>query len=144
MPFSKRETVLSALFSALTAVIGAAIERGTAIPERVPQGGLIIVHDGDSGKPEITLSPLTYHYDHAARLEVFAQAGQPAARAIALDALLRAIGDLLSADRSLGGTCEWLAWDAPLLEELPVAGGAAIKAATVVVTLSYSTTDPLN
>ncbi|CAK0767395.1 hypothetical protein WCLP8_4040004 [uncultured Gammaproteobacteria bacterium] len=57
---------------------------------------------------------------------------------------MRAIGDLLSADRSLGGAVEWLAWDAPLSEDLPVTGGSPIKAATVVVTLSYSTGDPLN
>ena len=56
---------------------------------------MIVFSDGDPGPPDIILSPLTYHYDHAARLEVFAQAGQPAARAIALDGLLRAIGAAL-------------------------------------------------
>ncbi len=141
---SRRESALQALLAALTAVPGASVEREIAIPERVPQGGLIILRDGDPGKPEVTLSPLTYHYDHAARLEVFDQAGQPAARAIALDGLLRAVGTALGADRTLGATCDWLAWEAPAVEELPVPGGGSpIRAATVIVTLSYSTADPL-
>ncbi|MEI8397374.1 MAG: acyl-CoA transferase [Rhodospirillaceae bacterium] len=141
---SRRESVLQALLATLTTVPGATVERESAIPERVSQGGLIILRDGDPGTPEIILSPLTYLYDHPARLEVFVQAGQPAARAIALDGLLRAISSALAADRSLSGTCDWLAWAAPVAEELPVAGGAPIRAATVIVTLSYSTSDPLS
>ena len=109
---SCREAVLQALLAVLTAVPGATVERETAIPERVPQGGLIILRDGDPGPPEIILSPLTYLYGHAAKLEVFVQAGQPVARAIALDGLLRAIGIALSPDRTLGGTCDWIAWSA--------------------------------
>ncbi|MEI8395032.1 MAG: acyl-CoA transferase [Rhodospirillaceae bacterium] len=141
---SRRESVLQALLAVLTTVPGASVERETAIPERVPQGGLIILRDGDPGTPEVILSPLTYLYDHAARLEVFAQAGQPAARAIAIDGLLRAIGTALVTDRSLGGNCDWLAWAAPAVEDLPVAGGGSpIRAATVIVTLTYSTSDPL-
>ncbi|CAK0741390.1 Acyl-CoA transferase [uncultured Gammaproteobacteria bacterium] len=140
---SRRESVLQALLAVLTTVPGATIERESAIPERVPQGGLILLRDGDPGTPEIILSPLTYLYDHAARLEVFAQAGQPAARAIALDGLLRAVGDALGRDRTLGGTCDWMAWSAPIAGELPVEGGAPIRTATVTVTLSYSTGDPL-
>ncbi len=140
---SRREAVLQALLATLTTVPGATVERETAIPEWVPQGGLIILRDGDPGTPEVILSPLTYLYDHPARLEVFVQAGQAPARAIALDGLLRALGTALATDRSLGGTCDWLAWGAPVAEELPVAGCAPIRAATVIVTLSYSTSDPL-
>ena len=140
---SRREAALQGLLALLTTVPGATVERDSAVPERVPEGGLVILRDGDPGRPDCTLSPLIYHYDHAARLEVFVQAGQSAARAIALDGLLRAIGTALATDRTLGGSCEWLAWSAPITEDLPVAGGAAIKAASVVVTLSYSTDDPL-
>ncbi|MEI8397098.1 MAG: acyl-CoA transferase [Rhodospirillaceae bacterium] len=140
---SRRESVLQALLATLTTVPGATVERESAIPERVSQGGLIIQRDGDPGTPEIILSPLTYCYEHAARLEVIVQTGQPAARAIALDGLLRAIGTALATDRTLGGTCDWLAWGAPAVEELPVNGGAPVRAATVIVTLSYSTSDPL-
>lgn len=141
---SRRETALSALLAALTAVPGAAVERESAIPERVPSGGLVILRDGDPGTPEVTLSPLLYHYEHAARLEVLVQAPQAAIRALALDGLLRAVGEALAADRTLGGTYDWLSWEAPSVEDLPVAGGAAIKAATVIVILSYSTADPLS
>lgn len=141
---SRRETALSALFTALTHVPGATVERESAIPERVAPGGLVILRDDDPGTPEVTLSPLLYHYEHAARVEALVQAPQAATRALALDGLLRAVGEALAADRTLGGTCEWLAWEAPAVDELPVAGGAAIKAATIVVVLSYSTADPLS
>ena len=140
---SRRETALQALLATLTTVPGATIERGSGVPERVPSGGLIVLQDDDPGTPDITLSPLIYHYDHAVRLEVFVQAGQPAARAIALDGLLRAIGTALAPDRTLGDTCDWLAWSAPVVGDLPVAGGATIRVGTVTVTLSYSTADPL-
>lgn len=38
---------------------------------------------------------------------------------------------------------EWLTWGAPETEDIAVAGGAAIKAARVPVTLTYTTPDPL-
>ncbi|MEI6987148.1 MAG: acyl-CoA transferase [Rhodospirillaceae bacterium] len=141
---SRREAALQALLAALTAVPGATVERESAIPERVPQGGLIILRDGDPGKPEITLSPITYHYGHAARVEVIVQGGQVVNRAIALDGLLRAICTALCKDLTLGGAVEWTEYEAPVTEEVPVPGGCPLKAAAIIVTLYYSTGNPLN
>ncbi|CAK0740411.1 Acyl-CoA transferase [Azospirillaceae bacterium] len=141
---SRREAALQALLSVITNISGVTVERESAIPEKVPAGGLVVLRDGDPGKPEITLSPVTYHYDHVARLDVVVQDGKSSARAMALDALLIKIGLALAVDRTLGGTCEWAAWEAPVAEDIPVQGGAPLKAASVAVTLSYSTSDPLN
>lgn len=51
--------------------------RGEVLPERVPGDGLLILRDGELGDPEVTLSPLRYHYQHRADLSTGA-AGQAA------------------------------------------------------------------
>ena len=64
-----RETILAALHTRLSALPATAL-RGDVLPERIPATGLIILRDGKPGEPEVTLSPLTYFYQHRAELEV--------------------------------------------------------------------------
>ncbi len=71
---SIRETILAALHARLQ-TIAAPVLRGDVLPERIPPSGLIILRDGKPGEPEVTLSPLTYFYEHRAELEVVIQAG---------------------------------------------------------------------
>jgi hypothetical protein len=52
MPASKAEQVLDALKSLLETVPDAVVERNSVLPEKVPDGGLIILRDGDPGEPE--------------------------------------------------------------------------------------------
>ena len=63
-----RETILAALHVRLSALPPTAL-RGEVLPERVPAEGLLILRDGDPGEPEVTLSPLRYHYQHRAEIE---------------------------------------------------------------------------
>ncbi|MDT8854705.1 hypothetical protein RNZ50_06615 [Paracoccaceae bacterium Fryx2] len=56
-----RETVLAALQSRLQS-LAALVLRDEVLPERIPAAGLIILRDGQPGEPEVTLSPLRYHY----------------------------------------------------------------------------------
>ena len=100
------------------------------MPERIPATGLIILRDGQPGEPEVTLSPLCYHYQHRAELEVVVQAGT--GRASAFDDLIAAIGAALEADRTLGGLCDWVEPEAPASIDLPVEGAAALKAAVLL------------
>ena len=93
------------------------------------------------GEPEVTLSPLRYHYQHRAELEVVIQAGS--GRAGAFDDLVAAIGAALETDRTLGGLCDWVEPEAPDPVDLPVEGAAALKAAVITVVLHYTTTGPL-
>lgn len=137
---SARETILSALFSQLQ-VLDAVVLRSAVLPERVPSEGLIILRDGDPGEPEVTLSPLTYHYRHRAELELVVQSA--ANRDAAFDWLVASLGAVLAADRTLGGLCEWIEAEAPQPADLAVEGGAALKAAVVPVILYYATEDPL-
>lgn len=56
-----RETIQQALRAVLQTV-PATVLRGEVLPERVPAGRLLIRRDGEPGEPEVTLSPLRYHY----------------------------------------------------------------------------------
>ena len=73
------------------------------MPERVPAAGLLILRDGEPGEPEVTLSPLRYHYQHRAEIEAVVQG---ATRDAAFDTLCASIGAALTADRTLGGVCD--------------------------------------
>ncbi len=61
-----RETILTALLAQLSTLPATAL-RGEVLPERVPAGGLLILRDGEPGEPEVTLSPLAYHYGRSSR-----------------------------------------------------------------------------
>ncbi|WP_151718780.1 acyl-CoA transferase [Gemmobacter serpentinus] len=135
-----RETVLTALLARLQPLAALTL-RDEVLPERIPAAGLIILRDGQPGEPEVTLSPLRYHYQHRAELEVVVQAGT--GRAGAFDDLITAIGTELEADRTLGGLCDWVEPEAPASVDLPIEGTATLKAAVITVILHYSTTGPL-
>ena len=144
---SNREVILAGLFG-LISEIGAipgrsmtvTVKRNAAMPSDVTRSACIIVNDGDPGQPEVTMSPLGYHYEHEAELVVALQdAVDPSG---ALDALAGAIGLQISSHRTLAG-CEWVEAAAPVPYELPVDGGASITAARIAVTLVYSLSDPL-
>ncbi len=134
-----RETILTALFARLSALPATAL-RGDVLPERVPTAGLLILRDGEPGDPEVTLSPLRYHYQHRAEIEVVVQG---VARDAAFDALCASVGATIAADRTLGGLCDWVEAEAPRPVDLAVEGAASLKAAIVPVILHYSLADPL-
>ena len=137
---TNRETVLAALHERLLQ-LAALVLRDGVLPERIPATGLIILRDGQPGEPEVTLSPLRFHYQHRAELEVVVQAGT--GRASTFDDLITSIGAALDADRTLGGLCDWVEPEAPASVDLPVEGAAALKAAVITVVLHYTTTGPL-
>ena len=134
-----RETILAALHARLSALPATAL-RGEVLPERVPTAGLLILRDGQPGEPEVTLSPLRYHYQHRVEIEGVVQG---AARDATFDTLCASIGAALAADRTLGGLCDWVEPEAPASVDLPVEGTAALKAAVITVVLHYSTHCPL-
>ena len=137
---STRETVLAALHTRLQS-LAATVLRDEVLPERIPPAGLIILRDGQPGDPEVTLSPLRYHFQHRAEMEVIVQGAID--RATAFDTLIAAIGAALIADRTLGGLCDWVEAEAPASVDLPVEGAVSLKAAVVTVVLHYTTADPL-
>jgi len=70
-----RETILAALHARLLALPATAL-RGGVLPERGPAAGLLILRDGEPGEPEVTLSPLRYHYQHRAEIEAVVQGAE--------------------------------------------------------------------
>ena len=136
-----RETILTALADILSTIPHVSVLRGDVLPERIPPAGLMILRDGEPGEPGVTLSPLVYHYQHRAELEVIVQSGT--ARDALFDQLIGRIGAAIAADRTLGGLCDWVEPEAPEPVDLPVEGGSSLKAAVVPMLLHYATTDPL-
>ncbi len=138
MPIT-REATLAALHARLLTVPATTL-RGEVLSERVPAAGLLILRDGEPGEPEVTLSPLRYHYQHRAEIEAVVQGAD---RDADFDRLTASIGTALAADRTLGGLCDWVETEAPRPVDLPVEGAASLKAAVIPVVLHYSTDDPL-
>jgi hypothetical protein len=138
---TQREIILTALADAFRTIPHVPVLRGEVLPERVPTAGLLILRDGNPGDPEVTLSPLRYHYQHRAELEVIVQASGD--RDTRFDQLIARIGAAIAVQRTLGGLCDWVEAAAPEPVDLAVDGAASLKAAVVPVILHYSLADPL-
>ncbi len=135
-----RETILAALHARLSALPATAL-RGEILPERVPPDSLLILRDGEAGAPEVTLSPLAYRYQHRAEIEAVVQGTD---RDTAFDTLCAGIGMAIAVDRTLGGLCDWVEYEAPRPVDLPIEGAASLKAAVIPIILHYTTADALS
>jgi hypothetical protein len=144
MPASKAEQVLEGIKTSLETIPNAIIERNSVLPEKIPSSGLIILRDGDPGEPEQALGGFgSTYYQHAVVIEVYVEEGDAAACDAAFDALLQHIGAVLKADPTLGGLAFGLTYGRPETSIEAVPGAAAIKTATLTVTVDYETTAPL-
>lgn len=144
---SIREQILSAFFTELKTLETSSIKvlRNPDKAQKIPDGGAIVTfRDGDSGEPEVLLSPLTYIYDQQAVLEVMVNNAFAARQEISLDDLLGIIGNLIVNDRTMGGLAEWVEAGAPDFQQEAIEGAPALRAATVIVTFRFNTGNPLN
>jgi hypothetical protein len=145
MSASKAEQVLETLRGMLDLVPGAVVQRNSVLPEKVPDGGLVILRDGDPGEPEQALGGFgNAYYQHAVEIEVYLEEGDGAARDAAFDALLQQIGVALEADLTLGGLAFGLTYGRPEPAIEAVSGAPAIKSATLSVTIDYESDAPLS
>ena len=138
---SARETILTALADLLRTIPHVPVLRGEVLPERIPPAGLMILRDGTPGEPGVTMSPLTYHFQHRAELEMIVQSATD--RDALFDALVAQVGAVIAADRTLRGLCDWVEPEAAEPVDLPVEGAAALKAGIIPITLHYATSDAL-
>jgi hypothetical protein len=144
MPASKAEQVLDALKALLETVPGATIDRNSVLPEKVPDGGLVILRDGDPSEPEQALGGFgSTYYQHAVEIEVYVEQGDAAARDADFDDLLQQIGAALEADPTLGGLAFGVTYGRPEPAVEAIAGAPAIKSATLTLTVDYETGAPL-
>lgn len=141
---SARETAISALVAQIRASAAArpspkpTVLRNEPYPQSLPAGGLVVVRDGETVLSEAVMSPLRFHMEHAAEVEVVVAGATAAARAAAIDALLVALAAGVSANRTLGGAVEYAEVGTADLEDIEFEGAAALRAARFTVTLQFS------
>lgn len=138
-----RETILVALFELLQTMTGPKVLRNEVLPEKVPDGGLVILRDGDPGEPEVLLSPVTYYWQHRAEIEVVVMGPDAAARDASMDTLLAAISAALASNRTLDGKCDLVTALTPQPASIQIEGVPPFKGVTVQVELVYATADAL-
>lgn len=141
---SQREQAIGALFAVIGQLSpGAVVKRNAALPERV-MDAMVILRDGEMGEPEVSLSPLTYHWQHPVAIEVFVADPDAGTRDARMDGLLTELATLIEADRTLGGVIEYTEIGPPKFDELASDGTSGIKACLLPVILHYSSSGPLN
>jgi hypothetical protein len=140
---SEREQVLLSLNARLVAGNTATVRRNEALPERVPEAGLVIVRDGDPGEPDVTLNPRSAFYSHRVELELFVTQPTAGGGEALLDALVADVHAALAPDPSLGGLAENLVVTAPETGVLAVEGAAPVLTARLTVVVEYLVSDPL-
>jgi hypothetical protein len=145
---SQRESAIGALFTVLgqlsLGTSGTTVKRNAALPERVSDHAMAILRDGEMGEPEVSLSPLTYHWEHQVAIELFVADVDATARDARMDGLLGELAALIDADRTLDGVIEYAEIGPPKFEELAPDGNSGIKACLLPVVLHYSSSGALN
>ena len=142
---SQRENAIGALFAVLGQLsLGSTVKRNAALPERVSDQAMAILRDGEMGEPEVSLSPLTYHWQHQVAIELFVADPDASARDARMDGFLVELATLIEADRTLGGVIEYAEIGPPKFDELAPDGTSGIKACLLPVILHYSSAGPLN
>ena len=142
---SQRENAIGALFAVLGQLsLGTMVKRNAALPERIADHAMAILRDGEMGEPEVSLSPLTYHWQHQVAIELFVADPDASTRDARMDGLLVELASLIEADRTLAGVVEYAEIGQPKFDELAPEGTSGIKACLLPVVLHYSSAGPLS
>ena len=142
---SQRENAIGALFAVLGQLsLGTTVKRNAALPERIADHAMAILRDGEMGEPEVSLSPLTYHWQHQVAIELFVADPDVSTRDARMDGLLTELATLIETDRTLAGVVEYAEIGQPKFDELAPEGTSGIKACLLPVVLHYSSAGPLS
>ena len=143
---SQRERAIGALFAVLGQLtLGPTlVKRNSALPERLSDHAMAILRDGEMGEPELTLSPVMYHWQHETLVELFVADPDAARRDARMDALLTELATLIEIDRTLGDVVNYCEIGPPKFDELGADGTSGIKACSLSVVLHYSSAGPLS
>jgi len=135
---------MSELVEGMENIVGATVERNTAVPEKIPTGGLIVLRDGDPGEPETALGGFGgVYYSHGIEIELYIEEGDATVRDAAFDTLVQSIGTTLEADPTLGGLTFGMSYARPEINTEAVAGAPAIKSGVMTLIVEYETATPL-
>ena len=142
---SQRENAIGALFAVLGQLsLGTTVKRNAALPERIADHVMAILRNGEMGEPEVSLSPLTYHWQHQVAIELFVADPDASTRDSRMDGLLTELASLIEANRTLAGVVEYAEIGQPKFDELAPEGTSGIKACLLPVVLHYSSAGPLS
>jgi hypothetical protein len=114
---------------------GDLLGRNSALPEKVPAGGPIILRDGDPGEPEQALGGFGSRSRSMSRRAM--------RRRATLSSTPSCSGAALEPDPTLTGLAFGLTYRRPEPAIEAIAGAPAIKTATLTVTVDYETVAPL-
>lgn len=141
---SQAEKILDKLKALIDAASTAKIERNSAVPEKIPPNGLIIIRDGNPGDPEYVLGGFSnVYYSHNIEIEIYIQDGAPAQRDRKFDELMQTVGTVLENNPTLDGLVAGLTYARPDTHTQPIDGGPAIKAGVIMLMAEYETPTPL-
>ena len=133
---SQRENAIGAFFAVLGQLsLGTMVKRNAALPERIADHAMAILRDGEMGEPEVSLSPLTYHWQHQVAIELFVADPDASTRDARMDGPLVELAALIEADRTLAGVVEYAEIGQPKFDELAPEGTSGIKACLLPVVL---------
>lgn len=134
---SARETAVSALAAMLQGT-GADVWRDTDLSRPVPPEGAIMLSEGDD-QTQAILSPLRWEHDLACEVVITVTAEDEPTRDERMDRIISTIGDLIVADRTLGGAVDWCEPGPPTFEAAEIDGAG--KSARFAITLSFVSDD---
>ena len=141
---TKMAAVITALVAVLDAIPGVTVVANVAVPQEIPEGGLIIVHDGDPGEPEEVLNGFrNCYYQHSIDVEIYARHGITGNRDSAWDTLIAAVGTALEGNLTLSGTIHGMSYGQPTTDVEQVEGGHDIKRGVLIIIADYQSSSPL-
>lgn len=142
---SKSEDALNALATLLAPLMetseGLFVVRNpdNELPTDEVERSKLVVRDGTTGEPEISLSPMSFAYEHQAALALsVAKIGSGDADSIFKD-IVAGIADAIEANPTLGGKVDWVELGALDTDEIDENVMAGFKAAVIPITLYYTT-----
>ncbi len=152
---TKKEDALNALAAVLEGIAeqlapGITVERNPADEIRfgLADRAKIVLRDGSTGDPTVSLSPPNYEYDHVAQIVVSVVKNGRNVDAY-FDQIVGAIAARLDpegdppGDVTLGGVVDNAVLGGLDTDEIDASMEADFKAAVIPVTLTYTTTSPL-
>ncbi len=142
------ESILQALFDQLQGAAYAprdgsvvTVKRNEPVTVSIPNGGLVILHDGDPGEPETTLGGFSsQYYSHRATVEIYAQHAEQRQRDQTFARLTQWVADALNGNPTLDGKILGISFGAPSSDLERIEGGAAIKSGEMIITMEYEIT----
>ena len=145
---SRHEAVMQALEALLNSAAAAAqlpaplegspeVRRGEPAFDDMPRAGLIAFADGDTGNPDVTLSPPRYFFTRDVAVTVAVEHRDDDTRRLGVDAVLRAIAARIAADDTLGGAVDMAEAASLGFEDIAEEGTTALRVAEFAIALDY-------